>query len=194
MKSYVKLVQARVKLLLREPLALFFTIVFPSLFLLLMGSVFGSMGERMGAGGEGFPGSADASNIASQFTYGVDRYVPALMGLLLGTLALNTIPVSTATNREQGILRRFKATPMPAWQWIAAEISAYFAIGVLSAGLLVVVGAFAFDVKFSGDWSQVCAGFTLSALSFMAFGYLVASLAPRPPEPPASVDNFSTCR
>ena len=43
---------------------------------------------------------------------------------------------------------------------------------------MVVVGAFAFDVKFSGDWSEVCAGFTLSALSFMAFGYLVASLAP----------------
>ena len=178
MKSYSKLLQARVKLLLREPLTLFFTVVFPSLFLLLMGSVFGRMGETFGAANEGFSGADDAANIASQFTYGVDRYVPALMGLLLGTLALNTIPVSAATNREQGILRRFKATPMPAWQWIAAEISAYFTIGLLSAGLLIAVGAFAFDVEFSGDWSQVCAGFTLSALSFMAFGYLVASLAP----------------
>jgi ABC-2 type transport system permease protein len=100
------------------------------------------------------------------------------MGMLLGSLALNTIPVATANDRERGILRRFKATPMPSWQWIAAQIGAYFVIGLLGAILLTAVGKVAFDIQLPGNWALVFVGFTLSAISFMAFGYLVASLAP----------------
>ena len=50
MRSYLKLVVAQVKLFVREPLALFFTIAFPTLFLLLTGAAFG-------LGNEPFAGS-----------------------------------------------------------------------------------------------------------------------------------------
>ncbi len=169
MKSYLKLGQANGKLLLREPMTLFFTIAFPILFLMFMGTVFASA-----AGG----GQGEAADAAARYAYGISQYVPALMGLLLGTLALNTIPVATANDRERGILRRFKATPMPSWLWIAAQISAYFVIGLISAILLIVAGRAAFGIQLPGNWGLVFAGFTLSAISFMAFGYLVASLTP----------------
>ena len=67
---------------------------------------------------------------------------------------------------------------MPAWQWIASQISAYFIIGLLSAILLILVGKAAFGVQLPGNWGLVFAGFTLSSLAFMAFGYLIASLSP----------------
>ena len=67
---------------------------------------------------------------------------------------------------------------MPAWQWIASQISTYFMIGLLSAILLIVVGKAAFGVPLTDNWGAVFVGFTFSALAFMAFGYLIASLSP----------------
>ena len=164
MRSYLKLVVAQAKLYVREPIALFFTVVFPSLLLTLLGIVFGD-------GNVPYPGV--------DFGY-IDMQVPALAGVIVGTVALNSIPVTTANNRERGVLRRFKATPMPSWQWIAAEIIVNFAVSLLSMSILITVAMFAFNMRFAGNWWAVLAGFTLSALAFMAFGYLVASLSATP--------------
>ena len=164
MNSYLKLVLVQAKLFLREPLALFFTIAFPALLLLLLGSAFGN-------GNEPFPGS--------EFGY-IDLQLPALAGMILGTIALNTLPTATANNRERGIFRRFKATPMPSWKWMAAEITANFIVALLSMILLVVIGRIVFDARLPANLGSILVAFTLAALSFMAFGYLVASLAPTP--------------
>ncbi len=164
MKTYRKLVVAHAKLFLREPIALFFTIAFPALLLTLLGIVFGH-------GNVPYPGE--------DFGY-IDQQVPALAGIIVGTIALHSIPVITANNRERGILRRLKASPMPAWQWIAAEISVNFVVAVLSLVLLIIIATYAFGMRFAGSWGAVLIGFTLSAFSFMALGYLVASLAPTP--------------
>ena len=164
MRSYLKLVVAQGKLFVREPLALFFTIAFPALFLLLIGAGFG-------AGNEPFAGS--------QFGY-IDLQVPALSGMILGTIALNALPSMTANNRERGIFRRFKATPMPAWQWMASEITAHLLIALASMVVLVIIGRTVFGAWLPSNIGAVLVAFVLSALSFMAFGYLVASLAPTP--------------
>jgi ABC-2 type transport system permease protein len=164
MQSYLKLVAAQARLFWREPIALFFTIIFPALLLILLGIVFGN-------GNQPFEGTT--------FGY-IDLQVPALAGIIVGTVALNAIPVTTANNRERGILRRFKATPMPAWKWIASEITVNFIIALLSMALLIVIATYAFNMRFAGNWWAVAAGFALSAFSFMALGYVVASLSPTP--------------
>ncbi len=69
---------------------------------------------------------------------------------------------------------------MPSWQWIASEISVNFVVAIISMALLVVIATWVFAMRFAGNWWAVLAGFTLSAFSFMAFGYLVASLSPTP--------------
>jgi hypothetical protein len=48
-----------------------------------------------------------------------------------GTLGLNFVSTRTATNREMGILRRFKATPIPSWKWMVSEITASVVVGWL---------------------------------------------------------------
>ena len=100
--------------------------------------------------------------------------------MILGTLALNTLPSMTANNRERGIFRRFKATPMPAWQWMASEIAAHMLIALGSMVVLVLIGRTVFDARLPSNLGAVLVAFVLSALSFMSFGYLVASLAPTP--------------
>ncbi len=164
MQSYFKLVVAQAKLFLREPLALFFAIVFPVFLLLLLGVAFGN-------------GNAPFEGV--EFGY-IDLQLPALAGMILGTIALNALPTMTANNRERGILRRFKATPMPAWQWMTAEITTNFIVALISMSLLVMVGRLVYDARLPTNLGAVLAGFLLAALSFMAFGYLIASLAPTP--------------
>src|SRR5262249_33154601 len=48
-------------------------------------------------------------------------------------------------------------------------------IGML---ILIALGVVIFHLRFGGSWLSVLAGFTLSALSFFAAGYVLASLAP----------------
>jgi ABC-2 type transport system permease protein len=75
-------------------------------------------------------------------------------------------------------LRRFKATPLHPLVYIASDVIIYLAISLIGMILLVVVGLLVFDLRFSGSWFAVLGAFTLSALAFIASGYLVAGLAP----------------
>jgi hypothetical protein len=47
-------------------------------------------------------------------------------------------------------------------------------------GMMPGIGRVLFDMNFFGNWSLALTGLTLSALASMAFGYLIASLAPTP--------------
>ena len=44
--------------------------------------------------------------------------------------------------------------------------------------LLFLVGRFIYHVQYEGNIFSILAGFTICALSFFSFGYLIASLAP----------------
>ncbi|MCI0645939.1 MAG: ABC transporter permease [Chloroflexi bacterium] len=166
MRSFVKLVTVQFKLFLREPAAFFFTLVFPALLLTLFGIIWGNEPEPPGSpfymGGFGY----------------VDSEVPALAALVIGTTALMGIPIATANAREQRILRRYKATPMRPATYLAADVVTHLAIALVGMVLLVVVGKLAFDLRFGGRAPVLLAGFLLSALAFIAVGYLIASLAP----------------
>lgn len=160
MHAFTKLTQSQFKLYMREPVALFFTVIFPALLLVLFGAIWGN--DAGYAGPHGY----------------IDLQVPALSGIVIGTVALASIPITTATNRELKILRRFKATPMRSSTYIAADITVNFLVALLSMIVLVAIGRLLFGLRFGGNWAAVLGGFLLSALSFMSFGYIIASLAP----------------
>lgn len=166
MNSFIKLSIAQLKTFLREPAAFFFTLVFPVLLLTLFGFIWGNE-----------PSSPDSGFYLGGFGY-VDYEVPALAGLIIGTTALMSIPVTTATAREQKILRRFKATPLHPSVYLASDVAVYFAISLAGMFLLIIVGLVVFDLRFNGSWLAILGAFTLSSLAFIAAGYLVAGLAP----------------
>jgi ABC-2 type transport system permease protein len=148
------------KLFLREPVAFFFTLIFPAFMLLLFGAIWGN---------EPFPGV--------DFGY-IDFQVPALAGLIVGTVGMISIPVTTATAREQQILRRYRATPMRPSTYILAEILVNLALALVSMIILVILGRLIFDLRLAANWGLALGAFLLSTLTFFAAGYIIASLAP----------------
>lgn len=163
MNAFYKLTQTHLKLFSREPVAFFFTLVFPVLLLFLFGFIFGNEPDPIYGNG--------------QYGY-IDAEVPGLTAIIIGTVALMSIPIATATAREQKILRRYQATPMNPWLYLAADIAVYFLLALMGLILLVVLAKLVFDLRFGGNWLAVFMGFSLSALAFMAVGYVIASLAP----------------
>ena len=160
MRGLRTLTVVQAKLFLREPLAFFFTLAFPVLLLLLFGAMFGS---------EPIPGTPFRA---------IDAMVPAFMGMVIATVALKGIPIATATARETGVLRRYRATPMRPAVYLVADVAVNLAMALLGMLLMVAVGELVFGLRLRGSWPSVLAGVTLSALACFAAGYLLAGLSP----------------
>jgi ABC-2 type transport system permease protein len=161
MRALGKLILIQVKLYLREPIALFFTLAYAPMMLVLFGSIYGNQPIEM-FGGRGT----------------VDVSVPAYIGLIIITVGLMSIPIATASSRESGVLRRFRVTPLSPVLYLISDVVVYFLMTLLGVILLVLVGTFGYHMKFEGNWISVLAGFSLSALAIFTFGYLIAGLAP----------------
>jgi ABC-2 type transport system permease protein len=87
------------------------------------------------------------------------------------------IPVTTANNREQKVLRRFKATPMPSTVYLVADILVNFIIALIGMIILIAIALLAFDLRIGGSWINILGAFALSAFAFFSIGYLIAGLA-----------------
>lgn len=161
MNSFLKLTQMQIKLFMREPIAFFFTLIFPLLLLLLFGAMFGN----------------DPNPQFGDFGY-IDGQVPGLTAIIIGTVGLLSIPVSTATARERKILRRYQATPLRPLTYFAADVVVNYAVSLIGLILLIIAATFIFDLRFGGSWLSVAVAFTLCTLAFSAIGYVVASLSP----------------
>jgi len=163
MRGLWKLFVMQFKLYLREPLAFFFTLAYPTMLLLLFGFIYGNQPD-FEFWGRNF-GTVDAS-------------VPAYAGIIIGTVAMMGIPIDTATSRETGILRRYRATPLHPTVYLVASVVVYLAIALLGMAVLVIVGKVVFGLRVAGSWPSILAAFLLSAGAFFSLGYLIASLVP----------------
>lgn len=163
MRGVKKFYVMQLKLYLREPVAFFFSLAYPALLLLLFGFIYGN-DPAPEFWGRSF-GTVDAS-------------VPAYAGIIIGTVALMGIPIDTATSRETGVLRRYRATPLHPAAYLAASLGVYLTIALLGMAILVLTGKLVFGLRMAGSWPNILAAITLSALAFYSLGYLIASLVP----------------
>ena len=91
MTASAKLIETETKLFVRDPIGLFFGLVFPTVLLLLLGSL--------------YPGFDEPSADLDGDRY-IDVYSPVALVLGLATLGLVTLPPILGTYRQFGILRR----------------------------------------------------------------------------------------
>lgn len=164
MKPFLKLTYSELKLQLREPVGLFFTLAFPVMLMALFGLIFGNEAEAFLGG------------------YGqVDLSVPGYIGMIIGTIGMLSMPISIATYRENGILRRLRATPVQSKAILWSQVAAQTIIALLGIALLVITGLLLFDLRLPiGGDVMILPGILLSAFSFFAIGFVLAGVMPTP--------------
>ncbi len=106
-----------------------------------------------------------------------DTYIPVLISMVIGLLALVNLPGPLATYREQGILRRLSTTPVPPSWVLAAQIVINLSLAVLAMFVIVVVGIAAFDEHAPNNMGGFVAAVVLTVGALFSIGLVLATLA-----------------
>ena len=152
--------QARFDLLgfLRNRQARFFTLVLPILFLVIFVSVFGN--DKIG------PEHVKAS------TY----YVPGLaaLGVIAGSFV--NLVISITAQREAGVLKRRRSTPVPAWVLIAGRALVAIVVALAVMTVLLLIGRFAYGVRLpASTLPGVVLTAIVGAIAFCCLGYALST-------------------
>lgn len=148
------------KLFVREPIALVFTFAFPLAVLLVLFGVFGS---------------TPTSNF--EYSRPDDYYLASYMAVVIAAVSLVALPVHVANYRERGVLRRLRASSVPATAVIGAQVAVTLLLVIVGATLLVVAGLVLYDTNLPVSAAQTAVAFVVGALSFLALGFLVGFAA-----------------
>jgi ABC-2 type transport system permease protein len=141
--------------------SVFFTLILPVLFLVIFASIFRNATVKV-------PGGTMKESV---------YYVPAIITFGLIAAAFSNLTVVVVRNRESGIYKRRRATPLPA----TAVITARALVGVLTAlaitAVLLLIGWAAYGATIP---SHTAPAFVLDvivgAAAFCCLGFAVASL------------------
>src|SRR4051812_8620062 len=122
------LLKTETKLLLREPLLLFWGVLFPLVLLTVMGL----------AGDQPDP---DLGGLSL-----VQTYVPVLIAFTFTILGVSALPTALATYRERGVLKRLATTPVRPSRLLGAQLATSAAMAAATAILILLLARIAFSV------------------------------------------------
>lgn len=152
----------------RSKEAAVFIFIFPLLLFLLLGSVY------------------------SGKIYGVRAPVALLAGLLgygCANTAFAGLAIQLVVRREAGILKRLRATPLPAATYIAALLVSTLFVFVLQVVALFLLGRALYGTPFPHAFGSLVLAVVIGAAVFAAVGVATASLI-RSAEGSSAVVNF----
>jgi ABC-2 type transport system permease protein len=152
--------QARYDLLafLRNKQGRFFTLILPLLFLVIFVSVFGN------------------NTLGAQHVKASTYYVPGLSALGLIAASFVNLVISITTQRESGVLKRRRATPVPAWVLIAGRALTAMAVSLTVMTVLLLVGRFAYGVRLpTSTIPAVALTAVVGSATFCILGYALST-------------------
>jgi ABC-2 type transport system permease protein len=157
------------KIFWRNPASVFFTVMFPVIFLVLLGVIVN--GQTIHA-----EGGIDAT------TY----FVPAVITLAVVSATTVNLAMSLTILREGGILKRLRGTPLPSWVFIAGRVGNAIVTALLMFVLVTVLGRILFGVPvpWSGLGALVVA-LVVGSASFCALGVALTTIIPSREAAPA---------
>jgi ABC-2 type transport system permease protein len=137
----------------------FFTFLLPMIFFLLLASVYGN--DRIKSEG----------NV---------RSAPFLEAGMIGygaiSIAFAGLAIVLVIRREAGILKRLRATPLPAPVYVSALLSAFMAAFALEVIGLLAIGRAFFSVPLPGHAISLVLALALGAVSFCGLGIGLTAL------------------
>jgi ABC-2 type transport system permease protein len=157
------------KIFWRDPASVFFTVMLPVIFLLIFATIFGNdtIDERGGV---------------KTTTY----YVPAIITLAVVSATMVSLAIQLVEARENGILKRGRGTPLPAWVFIGGRIGNSIVVSVLMLVLLTGLGWAVYGVDVPWDrLPAVLVTLAIGAASFCCLGIALSAAIPSMEAAPA---------
>jgi ABC-2 type transport system permease protein len=159
----------------RNPAAAFFTFVFPLMFLVIFTTIF-SGSVRLPTGEE-----------VTTATY----YTGSILAFAIVTAAYVNIAIQMTFARDEGILKRVRGTPLPAWAFLGGKVTHAAFVQVLLVSITLAFGYVFYDVQLPTTTAAAfVVTFLIGSAAFASLGLAVTALIPNPDAAPAIV-NFS---
>lgn len=161
MKAYLTIFWTEMKLIFRNFMVVFFSVIFPPCMVLLFGYMYGNQPIPEWGG------------------YGmVDISFGAYVGMSICVTGLMSLPLTLAQYRQKKVLKQFRATPASAGSLLASQVVMHFIFTVLSVFLLYLVARIIFGYAMAGSFWVFALAVLLTCLCIFAIGMLIASIAP----------------
>ncbi len=156
MKLFLHQLRGEQRLFWRSRELAFFTFLLPIILFAMLGSAYGD-GEIEG-------------------TRGSDYLLAGMLGYGVVATTFAGLAISVVVRRELGVLKRLRATPMPAWIYISALLASTLFVFALEAVLLFVLGAALFDTGLPPRPLSLAFLLGLGAVIFTGLGLALTSL------------------
>lgn len=147
----------------RNAAAAFFTFAFPLLFMVIFNVLFGAGAGRF--------------------------FTPAIMVFGVVTATFTNLAMTVTMARDNGILKRVRGTPLPAWAYLAGRIGHAVLIAFVLVVIVGAAGALFYEVPV--PWASVPAMLVVlivSAAAFSALGLALTGVIPNADASPAIVN------
>ena len=109
-----------------------------------------------------------------------DTVLLGLLGLGIMTNSIISIAVRISTYRNQAVLKRLLATPLPVWKFFAGEIIAHLLLAMVQALIILAVGVFVFGGDIHGNLGWVLIIVLLGTVVFLNIGFILSAWARSP--------------
>jgi ABC-2 type transport system permease protein len=145
----------------RNGQARFFTLALPVAFLLIFATVFRDQTVPV-------PGGLIHTSV---------YYVPGIVALGIIQAAVNNLAISVTAQRENGILKRRRATPISAGVLITSRALTAATVSLVMTALLAAIGWFAYSAHIpAGHVTALVVTVLVGAASFGALGFALTTL------------------
>jgi ABC-2 type transport system permease protein len=150
------------KVFWRNPAAVFFTVAFPVILLLIFATVFGDQ-------------TIDVAGGIEITTY----YVPAIITLAVVSATMQTLGMSLVIAREESRLKRVRATPLPPWVFIVGRVGNSIVVAALMLALVAALGKLLYGVPIPwGQAPELLVVLVVGAASFCCLGIALTAAIP----------------
>ncbi len=156
-RQYLKLTSVEFRIFLREPVAVFFNLFFPLMFLFLTMHVFLSK-EAVEQGA-------------------INVYIPAFIIIITTGVSFFNIPIYIVKYRNTKFLKRLRVAPLSPITILLSLGTANLLMLLFGLVILVLLGIFLYGASFHGNILLFTGGLLLSFLSLGSIGLLIASFS-----------------
>ena len=132
--------------------AALFTFFLPVIFFLIFGSIYGN------------------SRITKEHIKAAPFLEAGMIGYGVASTAFAGLAITMVVRRESGVLKRVRATPLPAATYILAVLASTFVVFLIEALLIVGIGRVLFSVGLPARPLSLFVALVIGAASFAAMG------------------------